>query len=63
MDILEHPSEADRKKILATPTIIRERPFPEKRIIGDFRENSKSVQALDFLIEDLNNQISKDGKS
>lgn len=56
IDILKNSVEAEAKKILATPTIIRERPSPEKRIIGDFRENTKAVQALEFLIEDLNNQ-------
>ena len=53
IDILKNPAEAESKKILATPTIIREKPYPEKRIIGDFRETSKSQQALDFLIEDF----------
>ena len=55
IDILKNSAEADARKILATATIIREKPLPEKRIIGDFRENSKSQQALDFLTDDLSN--------
>ena len=55
IDILKDPAKADEKKILATPTIIREKPMPEKRIIGDFRENSQSQQALNFLTEDISN--------
>jgi circadian clock protein KaiB len=53
VDILKSPIVADEKKILATPTIIREAPFPERRIIGDFRESSQSQQALRFLTEDV----------
>lgn len=56
IDILKNPTEAEAKKILATPTIIREKPYPEKRVIGDFRDSDKAEQALNFLIEDLNNQ-------
>lgn len=56
IDILKDSKEAEAKKILATPTIIREKPTPERRIIGDFRENSKAVKVLNFLIEDLSNQ-------
>src|SRR6478672_378141 len=55
VDILKHPTEAEKNKILATPTIIRCKPQPEKRTIGDFRENSKAVMALNFLTEDLYN--------
>lgn len=53
IDILKNTAEAEQKKILACPTIIREKPLPEKRIIGDFRETDKSLMALDFLIEDI----------
>jgi circadian clock protein KaiB len=56
VDILKNPSEAESKKILATPTVIREKPLPEKRIIGDFKEISSAIKALDFLVEDLSNQ-------
>jgi len=56
IDILKNMEATEAKKILATPTIIREKPLPEKRIIGDFRENSKAIKALNFLIEDLPNQ-------
>jgi circadian clock protein KaiB len=55
IDILKTPFEAEIKKVLATPTIIRERPYPEKRIIGDFRENTKAELALNFLTDDIFN--------
>lgn len=57
IDIVKYPAEAEANKILATPTITREKPVPQKRTIGDFMENSKAVLALNFLIEDLTNEM------
>jgi circadian clock protein KaiB len=55
IDIIKYPSEAEQNKILATPTIIRVKPIPGKRTIGDFKEMAKAVLALDFLTDDLIN--------
>jgi circadian clock protein KaiB len=57
IDILEQPSIAEKKKILATPTIIRESPSPEKRIIGELRDIEKAKKAILFLIEDFKPEI------
>lgn len=57
IDISSHPAEAEANKILATPTITREKPAPQRRTIGDFIENSKAVMALNFLTEDVTNHI------
>lgn len=54
IDILADPIEAERKKILATPTVIRERPGPEKRAIGDLKDHSNALVAFEFLTNDLN---------
>ena len=64
IDISKKPKEAEWNKILATPTIIRRCPSPEKRVIGDFRDNSKAHQAFEFLTEDIINKYSwkKGGK-
>jgi circadian clock protein KaiB len=56
IDILKNSREAEVQRVLATPTIVRQKPSPEKRIIGDFREASKAEKALDFLIDDLSKQ-------
>jgi circadian clock protein KaiB len=56
IDILEEPSLAEKKKILATPTIIRETPEPEKRIIGELRDIEKAKKAITFLTEDFKQQ-------
>ena len=56
VDIVRYPGEAEANKILATPTIAREKPTPQRRTIGDFIENSRATMALNFLIEDVTNQ-------
>ncbi len=35
VDILESPEIAEREKILITPTLIKEFPPPQERVIGD----------------------------
>jgi circadian clock protein KaiB len=35
IDVLVDPGRAERAKILATPTLLRRRPVPDVRIIGD----------------------------
>lgn len=53
IDILKQADIAETEKILATPTLIREKPFPEKRIIGEVNSIDKAIAALDFLTQDL----------
>ena len=48
VDVLERPELAERDKILATPTVIKERPEPERRIIGDLSDPSLVLAALDL---------------
>lgn len=57
VDIVSQPAEAEANKILATPTITREKPVPQRRTIGDFMEDSKAVLAFHFLTEDVTNQL------
>ncbi len=35
VDVLADPQQAEARKILATPTLIKEEPTPTRRIIGD----------------------------
>ena len=48
IDILERPSVAEEKKILATPTLIRSYPPPARRIIGDMSDKDKVLFHLDM---------------
>lgn len=53
IDLLRNPQLAEQHKILATPTICRICPSPEKRIIGKLSTEG-ALQAITFLTEDLN---------
>jgi len=53
IDLASNPQLAEHHKILATPTILRNRPAPERRVIGNLSPDG-ALQALTFLIEDLN---------
>jgi circadian clock protein KaiB len=35
IDVLERPDIAEREKIIATPTLVKEHPLPREIIIGD----------------------------
>ncbi len=47
-DILEKPQVAEKEKILATPTLIKEYPPPLRRIIGDLSNEEKVKSYLDI---------------
>ncbi len=57
IDILEDPELAEKDKILATPTLIKEAPDTSQRIIGDLSNFQKVVKTLD-----ITDYFSKDGK-
>jgi circadian clock protein KaiB len=46
IDVLEHPRSAEEARILATPTLVKERPPPERRVIGDLSEPDKVLTGL-----------------
>ncbi len=46
IDILEAPELAETKKIIATPTLIKETPLPTRRIIGDLSNLEKVLFGL-----------------
>lgn len=49
IDILAHPAFAEEQKILAAPTLIKERPLPIRRIIGDFSDKEKVLAGMCLL--------------
>jgi circadian clock protein KaiB len=51
VDVLERPQLAEDEKILATPTVIRYRPLPLRRIIGDLSDPAKVVAWLDLPLD------------
>jgi circadian clock protein KaiB len=48
VDVLEEPEIAEQHKILATPTLIRAAPGPERRIVGDLMEKERIAGLLGF---------------
>jgi circadian clock protein KaiB len=46
IDVLEYPKLAEEMKILATPTLIKTAPPPERRIIGDLSDRQKVLLGL-----------------
>lgn len=48
IDVLERPQLAEDEKVLATPTVIRERPPPIWRIFGDLSDTERVLVGLDL---------------
>jgi circadian clock protein KaiB len=46
IDVLEQPQLAQDEKILATPTLVKELPPPNRRIIGDLSDTAKVLLGL-----------------
>ena len=49
IDVLEDPSAAERQKVLATPTVIKELPLPVRRVIGDLSQSEQVLVGLDLV--------------
>ena len=49
VDLFREPALASEKQILAAPTLVRERPLPARRIIGDLSDRNRVLFALDLL--------------
>jgi circadian clock protein KaiB len=48
VDIMENPDSAEESKILATPTLIREKPLPTRRIVGDLSDFDALLSSLEI---------------
>lgn len=46
IDTLEHPDIAERDKIFATPTLIKELPPPIRRIIGSLADRDRVLAGM-----------------
>lgn len=57
VDIQEHPEEAEEEKIWATPLLIKERPSPEQRVIGNFSRKKDVLRGLNL---DMNSRKSNE---
>ena len=48
IDVLESPELAEKERILATPTLIKESPLPARRVIGDLSDIDKVLFGLEL---------------
>lgn len=46
IDVVERPDVAEAERILATPTVVRLSPAPERRVIGDLSDHPRAASAL-----------------
>ncbi|HDP80041.1 MAG TPA: circadian clock protein KaiB [Spirochaetes bacterium] len=51
VDVLEDPKIAEDVRILATPTLVREQPAPERRLIGDLSDTEMVLKGLGINLE------------
>jgi len=48
IDVTAQPALAERDKILATPTLVRQVPPPVRKIIGDLSDRERVLSSLDL---------------
>ena len=48
IDIYQQPVLAHEDQIIASPTLIKERPLPRRRIIGDLSREDRLLAGLDL---------------
>jgi circadian clock protein KaiB len=51
IDLYQQPELAQGEQIIAVPTLIRERPLPLRRIIGDLSNTERVLVGLDISSE------------
>ena len=57
IDVLKEPHLAEKDKIIATPTLVKELPPPLHKIIGDLSDRDKVLVGLDLVSEDRKNGV------
>jgi circadian clock protein KaiB len=48
VDVVERPDWAAADRILATPTLVRVAPLPQRRVIGDLSDRARTAAVLGF---------------
>ena len=49
IDLYQQPELAKKHGLLAAPTVLRTRPLPVRRIVGDMSDEARVVAALDLV--------------
>lgn len=48
IDLHDHPDVAEQENILATPTVVKEKPAPMRRVIGDLSDARQVLLGFDL---------------
>ena len=50
VDLSQSPALAARHQIIAAPTLVRARPLPERKFIGDMSNSGRILRGLDVAV-------------
>ena len=51
VDVWRDPAVARREQLLAAPTLVRERPLPARRLVGDLSDTAAVLRGLGLSAE------------
>jgi circadian clock protein KaiB len=51
INVLDNPERAQEDNILATPTLVKTSPLPERRVVGDLSDRKKVLLGLGLTTE------------
>ncbi|MBB71767.1 MAG: circadian clock protein KaiB [Legionellales bacterium] len=53
IDVIKHPELAEENKIVAIPTLIKESPPPQQKIIGDLSDKDRVLSGLELVSQTI----------
>ncbi len=59
INILDNPQRAEEDKILATPTLVKASPPPERRVVGDLSDKERVLTALGLTAEKESREVAQ----
>ncbi len=51
INVLDNPERAQKDNILATPTLVKASPLPERRVIGDLSDKKRVLLGIGLTTE------------
>lgn len=52
IDVYQQPNVAEKEQLVALPLLIKKRPSPERRLIGDLSDTQKVLKGLGLFISE-----------
>lgn len=50
IDVYQQKDKAESKQLIALPLLIKTRPFPERRLIGDMSDTDRVLRGLGIIV-------------